>query len=147
MNKFKWISIIPVSFCVISLLCVFTPIPALAGEYIGDFCWAFSHLALDISGVIKLGISHMGGDHYTCSGVITVTNPTFMQFPAYGNAELLAGKIYITLSLAGIRNGVIGIDMIKATLNPDLSGTFESIGVYADAVELSEGGLTSTTCQ
>ncbi len=53
----------------------------------------------------------------------------------------------MTLSLAGIRNDAIGIDMQKAILDPaTLDGTFEYIGVYFDAVELSEGTLTYTTC-
>ena len=70
-----------------------------------------------------------------------------MQFPTFGNVEILDGKIYMTLSLAGIRNDTIGNDMIKAKLDPvNLNGTFESIGVYIDAVELSEGTLTRIAC-
>jgi len=148
MNRIKFFSIVMVNFCVIGLLYGVTPIKADAGDYLGDYCWNFSNPTLGTTGTLQLGVTHIGGGHYLCSGVFTVTDPIFKQFPAYGNVEFLAGKIYVTLSLAGIRNDVIGIDMIKAILEPtNLNGTFESIGVYSDAVELSEGTLTYTTCQ
>lgn len=153
MNKIKFFSIVMVSFCVIGLLIGVTPIKTDAGGpgwkfKHGDYCWNFSNPALGISGTLQLGITHIGGGHNLCSGVFTVTDPPIMQFPAYGNAEFVGGEIYVTLSLAGIRNGVIGIDMMKARLDhTDLNGTFEWIGVYFDAVEISEGTLTYTTCQ
>jgi|LGVE01.1.fsa_nt_gb hypothetical protein len=54
----------------------------------------------------------------------------------------------ISLSFPGIRNGHLGIDMHSIRLDPNtLNGTAECIGVYFDAVELSEGTLTYTTCQ
>jgi len=146
MNKVRSFSMVTGAFCVICMLFGFALSGADAGEYLGDFCWSYSNTTLGASGILKLGISHMGGDHYTCSGVVTLVNPISMQFPTYGNIELLQGKIYITLSFAGIRDGVIGADTVKAVLGPDLNGTFESIGVYADAVEISEGTVTSTTC-
>ena len=96
----------------------------------------------------ELGMTHIGGGHYLCSGVFTVTDPIFKQFPAYGNTELVGIEIYVTLSLAGTRNNVIGIDIIKARLAPtNLNGTFETTGVYPDAVEHSEGTLTYTACE
>ena len=144
----KFFSTVIVSFCVIGLLIGVTPIKADAGDYLGDCCWNFSDPTSETSGTIKLGVTHIGGGHYLCSGVTTVTDPISMQFPAYGNVEFLAGKYYMTLSIAGIRNDVMGIDMIKARLEPtNLNGTFESFGVYFDAIELSEGTLTYTTCQ
>jgi hypothetical protein len=112
-----------------------------------DKCWNFSNPILGISGKTQLRFSNIGGNHYLCSGVSTVTDPLFMQFPVYGNAEFLEGEIYVTLSLAGVRNGVIGMDMQKARLDPaTLNGTFEYIGVYADAVEISDGTLTRVPC-
>jgi hypothetical protein len=144
----KFLSIVMASFCVIGFLNGVTPIEADAGDYLGDYCWNFSNPTLGTSGTARLGVTHIGGGHYLCSGVFTVTYPIFMQFPTYGNAEIVGGEIYVTLSTAGIRNGVIGIDMSKARLDPTtLNGTSESIGVYFDAVELSEGTLTHTTCQ
>ncbi len=150
----KFCSIVMVSFCIIAFLNGVTPIKADAADYgwklqkRGDYCWNFSNPILEISGTAQVRFAPIGGGHYLCSGVMTVTNPALGGFPAYGNAEIVGGEVYITLSLAGIRNGVIGIDMLKARLDPTtLNGTFEYIGVYFDAVEISEGTLTYTTCQ
>jgi len=119
----------------------------------GDYCWNFSNPILGISGTVRLRFTHIGGGHYLCSGLTTVTNPS-LQLPVYGNAEIVEGNIYVTLSLAGIRNGVIGIDMQKAILNPTtLNGTFDYFGIYSGAVagsavtEVSNGTLTYTTCE
>ena len=143
MNKAKLFLIFVIGF-----LYVITPIKAGAGDYLGDYCWNFSNQTFGGSGTLKLGVVHLGGGHYLCSGLITVTDPIFMQFPAYGNAEVVGGEIYMTLSLAGIRNDVMGIDMMKARLNPiNLSGPFEYIGVYVDDVEHSVGTVTYTACQ
>jgi hypothetical protein len=144
----KFFSIVMVGFCAIGLLYGVTPIKADAGDYLGDYCWNYSNPTRGVVGTLQLGITNIGGGHCLCSGVFTVTDPISKQFPVYGNAELVGGEICVTFSLAGIRNDVIGIDMIKARLDPtNLNGTFESIGVYSDAVELSEGTLTYTTCQ
>jgi len=144
----KFFSIVMASFCVIGFLNGVTPIEADADDYLGDYCWNFSNPTRGTSGTTRLGVTHIGGGHYLLSGVSTLTYPILMQFPVFGNAEIVGGEIIVTTILAGIRNGVIGIDMGKARLDPTtLNGTFESIGVYFDAVELSEGTLMHTTCQ
>ncbi len=142
----KHLSIFMISLCIICLLKAVIPTKADAGDYVGDFCWNFS--SPKASGVVRLGITHIGGGHFLCSGVFTVTKPGSMQFPTYGNAEIVGGQIYITLSSAGIRNGVIGNDMQKAILDPaTLNGTVQLVGVYFDAVEIGNGTLTYATCQ
>jgi hypothetical protein len=156
----KFFSTVIVSFCVIGLIIGVTPIKADAGDggkksiRRGDFCWDFTS-TLGNSGTLQLGVTHIGDDHNLCSGFFTVTSEGGIIFPAYGNLEIVGEDVYLTLSLAGVRNGVIGIDMIKATLDSDLDGSFESIGVYSvdgntgssAVVELSSGTLTSTTCE
>ena len=159
----KFFSTVIVSFCIIGLLIGVTPIKADAGKPLfgrGDYCWNFDLNAMSMT--LQLGVTHIGGGHNLCSGLFTITGPPGpyqnMQFPAYGNLEIVGGEIYLTLSLAGVRDEIIGIDMMKAILNPDnLNGTFEWIGVYSvseevpshdDAVvELSDGELWSTTCE
>jgi len=124
------------------------PTKATAGDYMGDHCWNFSDQILGISGTLQLGLTHIGGGHFLCSGVSTVTDPIFLQFPVYGNAEVVGGEIFLTISSAGMRNDVMGIDMSKVRLNATtLNGRFESIGVYVDAVEHSVGIATYTACQ
>lgn len=145
----KFFSTVMASLFAIALLAGVTPIKADAGEYIGDYCWNWSNQTPLESGTFQLGVTHIGGGHYLCSGVFTVTKPTFTQFPVHGNLELLAGKIYVTLSLAHkLRNNVLGLTMLEARLDPtNLSGTFEAINLFIDSVELSQGTLVNTTCQ
>lgn len=117
-----------------------------------DYCWSFSNPTFEVSGTLQLRFTNIGGGHHLCSGLMTVTesenNSIFGQFPAYGNAEIVGEEIYITLSVAGIRDEVMGINMFKIILNPTtLSGTGEDFGVFIDAVEFSEFTLTHTTCQ
>ncbi len=84
-----------------------------------------------------------------CSGVFTVTEPTSTQFPVHGNVELLGGEIYVTLSLAHrLRNSSLGLTVLEARLDPtDLNGTFESINLFIDIVEVSQGTFAYTTCK
>ena len=120
---------------------------AWASDYVGDLCWSFSNPTQGTSGTIRLGISHIGGGHYLTSGVASVTTPIVVQVPVHGNVEIIGGEIVSTLTAPGSRNGVIGNDMQKIKLNSStLNGSFESIGVYSDAVEISNGTLTHTPC-
>jgi len=155
----KFFSTVIVSFCVIGLLIGVTPIKADAGGSgkisirHNDICWDITDDTKEQEMTLQLGVTPIGGGHNLCSGLFTITeheDPAYkgMQFPAYGNLEIVGEKIYLTLSVAGVRDGIIGIDMMKAILDPDnLNGTFEWIGVYSDAVELSIGELTSTPCE
>ena len=143
----KFFSTVIVSFCVIGLLIGVTPIKADAGKPLfgrGDYCWNYYNYDFNTSGTLQLGVTNIGGDHNLCSGLFTVTGEGI--FPAYGNLEIVGDDIYLTLSLAGVRDGEIGIDKMKAILDSDLVGTFESFGVYSNSdapvVELSSGTLT-----
>ncbi|MFO8084264.1 MAG: hypothetical protein R6U27_08105 [Desulfobacterales bacterium] len=131
----------------------FSFINAYAADYIGDACWNFKRTD-NTSGIIKIGISHIGGAHFLCSGVITVTEPINFQAPTFGNIELINDEIHLTLSLTGLRNNQIeveniniGIDMIKAILNPNnLNGEYQSVGTYSGAFENSGGTLQFISC-
>jgi len=154
----KFFSTVIVSFCVIGLLIGVTPIKADAGGkksiMRGDICLDFENLDLDISGTLQLGVTHISGGHHLCSGLFIV-NEVDDTFTAYGNLEIVEEVIYLTLSVAGVRDGIIGIDMIKAILDSGLYGTFESIGVYSATgstgapavVELSIGTLDRIPCR
>jgi len=139
--------------CVVTSSIFVTPIMVNAADKdpkpkSAEHCWNFSNPDLETSGKLQLGVTDIGDGHRLCSGVVTVVDPISFQGSTYGNIEYLAGEFHMTLSAAGIRNGVIGIDMMKARLDPtSLDGTFESIGVYFDAVEISSGTLTYTDCQ
>jgi hypothetical protein len=122
------------------------------GTLRGEHCWNYKNVTKDTSGTLRLAFFHLGSEHYLCSGIANVTD--YGSFPAYGNAEVVGGELYLTLSLAGQRDGIIGNDMIKFILNPSsLKGTFTGFGVYSldgtsDAVvELThDGTLTKVSC-
>jgi len=129
------------------IISFFLPICAYAGDYLGDYCWKYNDTTNDSSGLIKLGIDHIGGNHFICSGVIYVQNPISLKIPTSGNIEFIDNSILCTLSLNGIRNGKIGIQMIKIELDPStLNGNSESFGAYADATESSTGTVIFTNC-
>lgn len=127
---------------------------AAANEYLGDFCWNFSFTnnGNPVSGIVKLGISHIGGGHCLVSGVMTVTSPAVLQFTTFGNLEFVGNEIRATLTNQGKRysdqnNYTVGIDMSTITLNPQtLNGSIEGFGIYSGASETSNGSVTFTTC-
>ena len=144
----NFFSIVMVCFCVIGSLNGVTAIKADAGDYLGDYCWNVSNTPLEWSWKLQLGVTHIGSGHCLCSGIITVTDPFYLQIPTHGNMELIGNEIRISLSFPGIRNGHLGIGMHSIKLDPNtLNGTAECIGVYFDAVELDESILTYTACE
>jgi len=141
--------------CVVTSSICFTAITAEAADKDpkpknDEHCWDISNPECQSESCVRLilYVMKIGDGHHLCTGVFIVTEGIDYQGSVFGNAEYLAGEFHMTLSLAGIRNGVIGIDMMKARLDPDtLDGTFEYIGVYADAVEISSGTLVYTSCE
>lgn len=134
-------------------LTIYTSAPLNPGGTLrGEHCWNYNNVTQDTTGILRLSFFHIGNEHYLCSGVANVTD--YGSFPAYGNAEIVGGELYLTLSLAGQRDGIIGNDMYKFVLNPSsLNGTFTGFGVYSlggtptAVVELTdEGTLTKVSC-
>ena len=64
-----------------------------------------------------------------------------------GNAEIVDGKIVVTITIPGRRNGNLGSEIAYISLDPsNYSGTTESIGIFSDKIEVSEGTVSLTTC-
>jgi hypothetical protein len=145
--KMKVRAAVVISSCLVALLLGTVAIQADAGDYLGDYCWNFSNATYGTSGVLRLGVTHIGGGHLMCSGTFSVIKPFNIQGPTYGNIEVIENKIRISLSLLGMRDGKVGTEMHSIALDPaTLNGTETGIGVFYDAVELFEGTLTYTTC-
>lgn len=123
-----------------------SPIAAIAGDYLGEFCWNFTNTTQGTSGVLRLGVDSIGDGHYLCSGKATVNTPVSLVVPVFGNAEVVDGKIVVTLTVPGRRDGNLGSEILTISLDSKFNGTFESIGIYSDATEVSEGTVTRTTC-
>ena len=139
-----------VSFCAIfmGLIINFSlSTHSYAGQYLGEYCWTYETDDNDVKGTIRLGVNHIGDNHYMCSGVIDVQSPIKMKFPTFGNVEFVDDKVVVTLSLNGIRDGQIGVEMIKLELDPvTFNGKTESFGAYMDANEYVEGKVTFVDC-
>ena len=148
----RFVLLVAVSFCLFGFLAGTTVMKAEAGDYIGDYCWNFTS-STGTLGIIKLGISHLGGGHYLCSGINSITHPVSVQVPTHGNVEFIGNKIIITLSFQEKNYGsaagnALGLGMLTITLDQTLNGTFEGISVYADKTEMLNGTVTySSTCQ
>jgi len=149
----RFLSGILVGLCVIGLANIQLPTNAekdgdtdgLSGEH----CWTFSSTTDEtpVSGTLRLGVMNIGQDHYLCSGIMTVTEPFSVNFTTFGNMELVDNEIRCTLSVQGKRfeneSYTVGIDMLTVTIDPNtLNGTSEGIGIYPDAIELSQGAFT-----
>jgi len=119
---------------------------AKAQIYYGEYCWEFSS-GEDTTGTIQLGLLMFGNWHFTVSGVVSLSKPAGYQFPAYGNLELVGSDWVLTLTIPGSRDGKLGIDNYKATLDWSLNGISEWIGVYQGATEYGTGTIALTACE
>ncbi len=128
------------------LFSVFAPTATNAGNYLGELCWNFTSTTHESSGVCRLGVEHMGDGHFLCSGKVTVKGPASHTIPVFGNIETVDGKIAITLTIPGRRDGNLGSEMIYVSLDSNLNGTIESIGIYSDEIEAWQGTATYTAC-
>ena len=99
--------LVAVNFCLFGLLSGMIVMKAEAGDYIGEYCWNFTNTTFQTAGAIRLGIDHIGDNHYLCTGKVTVTSPVSLKVPVFGNAEIVDGKIIITLTIPGRRNGAV----------------------------------------
>ena len=155
MKKYTAVSVMRFFSTVMAILFVLSvfsgvnPQKTDAGEYVGDFCWNWSNQTPAESGTLQLGITHIGGGHYLCSGIMSVTEPISAKFPVHGNVEIISGEIYVTLSLAHrLRNNTLGSTILEAKLNPtNFNGPFEAINLFVDDVEISEGAFSYTNCK
>lgn len=150
----KFLAGILVGLCVIVLANIQPPtnaeINSDADGFSGEHCWTFSRTTdgTPVSGTLRLGIMNIGEGHYLCSGILTITEPFSIHFTTFGNMEFVDNEIRCTLSVQGKRfdnegNYTVGIDMVTVTIDPNtLNGTSEGIGIFYDAIELSQGTFT-----
>jgi hypothetical protein len=125
-----------------------------ADQYLGEFCWynTITHGSSG-TGIIKLGITHIGGGHYLASGKYIMIEPREeFEFILRGNAELVNGKIQMSLNLNIYENNTIEDESWNIVLDPvTLNGSYGVIHIETDVSNHFEqkfigGILTYTTC-
>lgn len=154
MKKFAYLLIGVVSiFCLTGLLSS----TAEASDFLGDFCWQFSLQQLmppsnPSSGIIKLGVSDMGGGHYLLSGKATVT-ATGEEIILSGNAELFSdNKIHTSLRTSANDNNSAWSETYNVVLDSSLNGIMKGFGSGASKSSIwsqeyyMEGAMTFITC-
>jgi len=96
----KALRIMIVSFIlIIGFLIAFEISSAIAGDYMGEFCWSI-HITerengpADDTYLTRYEATYMGGSHYMLSGIVEVPgdNPHVSQ----GTAKVIGNEIYIT---------------------------------------------------
>jgi len=121
-----------------------------AGDFLGDFCWSVH--PEDGSGVtVKLGVFHMGGGHYQLLG--TAQTGTDGTYPAQGNAEIIEGKLHMSVIMGDGNNNAMTTLHGTAVLDPaTLSGSYNMLHTGASKTGQSEirystGTMTFIPCQ
>jgi len=118
---------------------------AAAGTYLGDFCFNFSDSKGD-SGQMKIGVSHIGGGHYTFSGrVVMFTDPVTLSI--MGNIELINNQLVMVFRSSDAdatdlytNNGVVYLD------RQSLSGTGKYLSTENTTSSVINVTLTKTVC-
>ena len=144
---------------VVLTICVMTCIVTVcksvhAGQYLGEFCWNDTITqGSSGTGIIKLGITDIGGGHYLASGkYIMIEDEEKFEFILCGNVELVNGKIQMSLNLNIYENNTIEDESWNIVLDPvTLNGSYGVIHIETDASNHFEqkfigGILTHTTC-
>ena len=102
---------------------------AEASDFLGDVC--FMLFSGGKTGILRLGVSDMGGGHFQLNGVVTAEG---QEAALIGNAEFLSGnKIDAVLIYSGRgRSGDLVSGTVKLSLDPNtLNGTFSIIELHA----------------
>jgi hypothetical protein len=107
------------------------PAHAQVPEFFGDFCWSFS--VDGTSGILNLGVTDMGNQHFLVNGLFITTSPFFAQSTINGNAEPLSDGIYVTLTRSGFDGDGITYSVINMFLDfGTLNGSFDESLTFAN---------------
>jgi len=155
MKSLAYVLICLISVCFLS---VFVCSKAEASDYLGEFCWQ-AHLTQtekgpqDITVLMKLGISYMGGSYLTAQGSFPIDDPVI--FGATG--QVVGNEILLTFNNSQQHSDSpwrdSGVGQLRINLST-LNGTFwnnymsfnSATGAYNGEGGYSLGTLTYVSC-
>ena len=142
-------------FCLMAMLvCMFTT-KAHAGDYLGDFCWAWTdNENPGETGTVRLGVTYLGGGNYLFSG--RILHPTITSdLPVIGQGFIDGSKIRMVFTQSTMIKpqnyafkyvGHMIIDL--NTFNGEYTGIETTMASEGGAeTEYDSGNLIFTHCQ
>lgn len=132
------------------LFCMSSAVAQAAGDFLGDFCWSVD-AGGDDTMIAKFGVSSPGGGHYLLFG--TIQHSSDGTYVAHGNAEVIAGKIHMSIVFADGNNNAMGSTHVLCVLDPStFNGTFNGVTTGANDTGKTEidyvaGTLNLIPCQ
>ncbi len=121
---------------------------AAAADYLGDFCWS----AGPDGGILKVGVTSVGGGHHIVNGKILDPGGGRPDIVS-GSAEIDGTNILVTLVDSGNDETAMWTNTISITIDlSTMNGKYEYIGHDRNYTDLSidtdydTGSLTFTQC-
>ena len=146
MKKGALLSVILCGF----LFCLIPVTVQADGVFMGDFCWSIDD-GSNNTVTCKLGVFSPGGGHYLLLG--TVQHSTDDTYTAHGNAEIIAGKIHMSLVFADGNNNAMASTHVLCVLDPStFNGTYNGVSTGANdigetKIQYVSGTLNLIPCQ
>lgn len=96
-----FVGLVFLCFVILTVVCP----NAQAAQYAGEYCWEFGGTRSSRANILRLGVFHIGDDHYLVSGTTEMTETSLNKALVNGNMELIRGEVRINLSKAwGMQN-------------------------------------------
>ena len=140
---------------VIATIFIFSGVTPVRAAFLGDLCWLLPNIDPDEVTRTKLGITNVGGGHFSLNGIaidefgVPETDVTVIQ----GSGEIVGSDLVLILNFAFSDIEVMGAGSLYAKLSLDtLSGTHETIDTFFDKTDevissnYESGDMVSIPC-
>jgi len=108
----------------VTLWLVVAAAPVFSASYLGDFCWE-----RDGGGLVRLGLTHMGGGHLQLNGWADTSGPGQLTV-VVGAGEIANDKLTLTLHFSGETEAIVWAGTGRAVLDAvTLDGTIELLEI------------------
>ena len=120
--------------------------PLMASEYIGEFCFRAEDNDTSTR-MMKLGITHMGGNHFQIAGTWNWEDGSGRSAPINGNLEVIGNNLEATLTFSFYKPGFFYTRVSHLEIDTSsLSGNINLIKHKIDEAtgKVSHGGSNMT---